>query len=357
MKLLSGWSGRGIGLLGLLVLVLSPIVAVADSAMPHLVVNTYRLNIRSGPGVGNGILTSVPGGTELPVLARHYQGLWYQIEGPAGAGWVNSNYTVGRGDFSRVPQAGAPAASPTLTGARLVVNTHRLNIRSGPGVSHGILSSVPGGTELPVTGIHPAGLWFRVDGPTGSGWVNSRFTVARGDFSRVPQAGGAPAVVPSRSPHLVVNTGWLNVRSGPSAGYGIVTRVRGGTQLPVISIASDNLWYQVESPAGTGWVNSFYTVTRGDFSSLRRTDMPVAPAGLTGLTPRAVVNTHRLNIRNGPGAGYSVITSVRGGTTLAVTGISPGRGWFRVEGDFGMGWINNQYAVFRGDITRVPIAS
>ena len=135
------------------------------------------------------------------------------------------------------------------------------------------------------------------------------------------------------------------------------TTVPGGAQLPVASVAGDNLWYEVDSPAGRGWVNSYYTVTRGNFASLRQSNIPGAAPGLTGLAPRVVVNTHRLNIRRGPSIGYGIVTSVRGGTTLAVTGISAGRDWFKVEGSFGMGWLNNNYTVFRGDITRVPTAS
>lgn len=271
MTVLSGWSIRAFAFAVFAALFMMPISALADGVAPHLVVNTHRLNIRSGPGVGYNILISVPGGTELPVLGMHHRGLWYQIQGPAGVGWVNSHYTIGRGDFSRVRQAG-----------------------------------------------------------------------------------GSPVVVPVGAPHLVVNTGRLNVRSGPGMSYRVITSVRGGTQLPVVSIASDNLWYEVDSVAGRGWVNSYYTVTRGNFSSLRRTNIPAPAPGLTGFTPRVVVNTHRLNIRSGPGRMFGIVTSVRGGTTLAVTAISPGRHWFKVEGSFGTGWLNNNFTVFRGDISRVP---
>ncbi|MDE2859290.1 MAG: SH3 domain-containing protein [Chloroflexota bacterium] len=241
----------------------------------------------------------------------------------------------------------------------LVVNTHRLNVRSGPGVGHHIITSVPGGTELPVTAIDSGGLWYQVDSPLASGWVNSSYTIPRGAFSGIPRIGrptDQPTVAPG-TPHLVVNTGYLNVRSGPGIGHSIIMTVAGGAELPVISIGSDNLWYQVNSPAGPGWVNSYYTVTRGSFASLRQPrplDNPATPT-LSGPTPRAVVNTHRLNIRTGPGANYDIITSVPGGSHLAVLGLSRGRGWYLVEGSFGQGWLNNDFVVFRGDFSRVSV--
>ena len=252
-------------------------------------------------------------------------------------------------------------AMPLLVTAQvephLVVNTHRLNVRSGPGLSHHIITSVPGGTELAALAMDYGGIWFQVQGPTGEGWVNSHYTVARGDFTRLPQAGALPVVLPRGTPHLVVNTHRLNIRSGPGVGYNILASVPGGTELPVVSVHRDRLWHEVDGPTGRGWVNSYYTARRGDFSRLGQGSAPETAPGLTGSVPRVVVNTHRLNIRSGPGVANPAIASVRGGTTLAVKGISPGRHWFLVTGSFGEGWVRNTFTVFRGDIRLVPTMS
>ncbi len=338
-----------------------PIASAAQASSAHLVVNTHRLNIRSGPGVGYDVITSVPGGTELPVTAIDSGRLWFQVTSLAGSGWVNSHYTIDRGNFSGIPildmsAADEPALAPSQ--AHLVVNTGYLNVRNGPGIGYHSMGNVPGGTKLPVVAIDSGGLWYQVESALGTGWVNSYYTIPRGVFSGIPkisQETDTPTIAPG-TPHLVVNTGNLNVRSGPSASHSIITTVPGGTELPVVSIGSDNLWYEVNSPAGVGWVNSYYAVTRGNFTQLRNVPLPDPPsAALSGPTPRAVVNTHRLNIRTGPGAGYDIITSVRGGSQLAVLGLSRNRGWYLVEGHFGQGWLNNDFVVFRGDFSRVPV--
>lgn len=364
------YGGRGmkscyscrLGLVMLVVLLLLatfPITGFAQS--PHLVVNTHRLNVRSGPGVGHHIITSVPGGTELPVTGIDSGRLWFQVSSPAGTGWVNSHYAIDRGNFSGVPILNSRAVDEPVIApgqAHLVVNTGYLNVRTGPGVGHNAIGNVPGGTKLPVIAIDSGGLWYQVNSPLGSGWVNSHYTIPRGVFSGIPRIGrpAEQAPIAPSTPHLVVNTGYLNVRSGPGVSHGIITTVAGGTKMPVISIGSDNLWYEVNSPAGPGWVNSYYTVTRGSFASLRsRTLLDPPSPTLSGPTPRAVVNTHRLNIRTGPGANYDIITSVPGGSQLAVLGLSRGRHWYLVEGSFGQGWLNNDYVVFRGDFSRVSV--
>ena len=361
---------RLVRLFALMLLAVLPTVIQAQSA-PHLVVNAHRLNVRNGPGVGYSIVTSVAGGTQLPVLGKDSGGLWYQISSDAGTGWVNTNYTVGRGNFTGVPTVGAQRdAQPASTivipvgSPRLVVNVSYLNIRSGPGVSFNVILTVSGGTELPVSSRDSGGVWYQVNSTAGTGWVNSYYTVARGNFSGMPTVGAGmaddtasmPVITDPGMPRLVVNTYRLNVRSGAGVGHRVLTSVVGGTELPVISIHSDRLWYEVASPAGNGWVNSYYAVTRGDFSRLGSTSSPVETSPvLTGTTPRAVVNTSRLNIRSGPGVAHGVITSVQGGTTLAVLGISSNRIWYLVEGSFGQGWLNNGFVVFRGAFNQVPV--
>ena len=370
MKPIMCYRVRLVRLFALMLLAVLPTVIQAQAA-PHLVVNVHRLNVRNGPGVGYNIVTSVAGGTQLSVMGKDSGGLWYQISSDAGTGWVNTNYTVGRGNFTGVPTVGAQRdAQPASTivipvgSPRLVVNVSYLNIRSGPGVSFNVILTVSGGTELPVSGRDSGRVWYQVNSTAGTGWVHSYYTVARGNFSGVATVGAEvaddtapiPVITDAGTPRLAVNTYRLNVRSGPGVGHPVLTSVGGGTELPVISIHADRLWYEVASPAGTGWVNSYYAVTRGDFSRLSSTNAPVQTSPvLTGTTPRAVVNTSRLNIRSGPGVAHGVITSVQGGTTLAVLGISSNRIWYRVQGSFGQGWLNNGFVVFRGAFNQVPV--
>jgi uncharacterized protein YraI len=183
-------------------------LAQAQYAAPIAVVNTGNLNVRSGPGPQFSVITTVPGGAQLPVLGFNEDASWYLVTSPAGNGWVYASFTVPRGDFRFVPvltvqslegatvsngTLSLPGANgtvaapvPELDPGRVVVNTGNLNVRSGPGAQFSILGSVPGGTTLPVDGTTPDQAWFLVDSPFGPGWVDGGFVVFRGSIASVP---------------------------------------------------------------------------------------------------------------------------------------------------------------------------
>lgn len=200
----------------LLTVLVLPVVSVAASgaeqtrqlALPILVVNTGALNVRSGPGPQYTVVTSVPGGVELPVLGTNADNTWYLVATVAGTGWVDVSFTLPRGDFTFVPlvrleaftalsvqpvptSLGLPQLSelvtiPQLEIPTIIVNTGRLNVRSGPGPQYTILGSVPGGTTFDALGVTGDGTWYLVDSVFGRGWISAEFTIFRGVFDNIP---------------------------------------------------------------------------------------------------------------------------------------------------------------------------
>lgn len=239
----------------------------ASTSAARLVINTSYLNVRTGPGVGHSVLGVVPGGTELAVVAKDVGRVWYQVTTSAGIGWVNTNYTVGRGDFSSVPTLNAPppVAGPSIPAGTpyLVVNTSYLNVRTGPSARHDILTTVSGGTKLPAVGIAPDRKWYEVATALGNGWVNTRYTIGRGDFSNVKRYQDA---LRGDTPRALVNTSYLNVRSGPGIGHGVVAVVPGGTTLAVLGKSADGKWFLVQGDFGRAWLRNRYVAFRGDYS-------------------------------------------------------------------------------------------
>jgi N-acetylmuramoyl-L-alanine amidase len=176
-------------------------------------------------------------------------------------------------------------------------------------------------------------------------------------------------------PILVVNTGALNVRSGPGPQYTVITSVPGGTELPVLGTNEDNTWYLVASVVGAGWVDVSFTLARGDFSfvpliTVETITAPMtqplptslglpATAGLVAVPqleiPQVIVNTGRLNVRSGPGPQYTIITSVPGGSTFYPVGVTGDSSWYLVEGTFGRGWIAVEFTIFRGVFDNIPV--
>ncbi|NJO85213.1 MAG: SH3 domain-containing protein, partial [Blastochloris sp.] len=136
----------------------------------------------------------------------------------------------------------------------VIVNAAILNVRSGPGVGFSVVARVNGGANVLVLGSNADGSWVQVQLAGGiSGWVNARY---------VSVTGGAPSVpvtAPITTNSAVVSTPFLNVRSGPGAGFGDVGTLRQGDVVALIGRIGTNSWVQIQLPNGqTGWVSTRY---------------------------------------------------------------------------------------------------
>ena len=72
--------------------------------------------------------------------------------------------------------------------------------------------------------------------------------------------------------------------------------------------------------------------------------------------PTAIVTTGNLNIRTGPGASFSTITSVPYGTTLTLVGRNADGTWVKVRTSSGQeGWANASYLTTSVPVSSLPI--
>lgn len=189
-------------------------------------------------------------------------------------------------------------------------------------------------------------------------------------------------------PRLVVNTSFLNVRTGDGPQYSVVAIVVGGTELPVLGSNHRNTWYLVATAVGPGWVDVSFTLPRGDFRYVPELDPaagavlqlqtpltiglplasvapPVAAAAQTTAgalvpvpslaVPQVIINTSYQNVRTGPGPQFGVIATVPGGTKLDAIGVLEGGSWFQVRGAFGQGWVDSEFVIFRGTYSNIPV--
>ncbi|MEM7134747.1 MAG: tetratricopeptide repeat protein [Chloroflexota bacterium] len=85
-----------------------PPTPTPQSVAAVAVVNVPTLNVRSGPGTGNGIVGSLSQGSRVVVIGRADAGCsWIQIQIPTGGtGWVagTAQFTTLEGDCGRLPQ-------------------------------------------------------------------------------------------------------------------------------------------------------------------------------------------------------------------------------------------------------------
>jgi uncharacterized protein YgiM (DUF1202 family) len=192
------------------------------SAQP-LLVKANLLNVRSGPGTDNPVLTQVAHSTVLTPVET--QGSWTRVILPNGSrGWVFATYT-----------------SAYIPSSYATVNVSLLNVRSGPGTDNQVLTQFERDLSVAVLGERNG--WLNVLRPEGSqAWLAGWFT------DRSQSYGYASA-----------NAALLNLRSGPNTGFSVIERLPHGEKLAVIG--EDENWRRVVLTSGiTGWVHGSYIV-------------------------------------------------------------------------------------------------
>ena len=364
----------------------------SEFVAPIMIVNTSFLNVRTGPAARYSVLMTVVGGTEFPVLGVAADRVWYQVSTVAGVGWINSEFAIPRGDFGNVPVISEEDA---ILEALNTLDAFRDSVASDDAIANAsfsggrdwgvsIIDPHPGRSEpsifassfatahydpSSILGIEQASynegtLWYRVTIPdVGTGWVEADKTMMR------PLA---------CTDAFTVVTFTTDVR--PSAGPDSAVTLDGnllvtaGNEAYVLDY--QNGQFKVELMDGnTGWVVDSSTSIR-DNDTIRRDycnssaaqfaasrgsgEEGTASSGFEGpqtllAYPRAIINTGFLNIRSGPGAQYSVVTTLSGGTEVPILGIAADGVWYLIGGDFGQGWLNNEFVIFRGDGSNLPI--
>lgn len=384
----------------------------AQFISPKLIVNTSFLNVRTGPGVQYSVLLTVVGGTELPVIGRAKDNVWFQVSTVIGVGWVNIQYAAPRGSFSNVPVvtledviAAAAQSTPTTLGladngqggGSVVSTTDTTPVIGSPmrfTLSTGrITTASPGERFRAVVNVEAVNA--RTQPVDGAPAITTLFRDDTFDYTIVNSTNDKNNVNWVALDVPDIGVGWvegakLSMRLSHVSGQVVSIRGNaiamrempggGSAQLPVlnegregflINISKDSQFVQIELGDGTqGWVPFDAVVGRTgtptdeiDLSILQNTTADLgqgggdssAPISFGLATPHVVINTGFLNVRSGPGSQFGILATYPGGSELPVIGIAKDGVWLLVEGTFGQGWVNSEFTVFRGSIKSVPI--
>lgn len=334
-----------------------PVVGQGGIPAPTIaigVVNTGAVNVRSGPGHNFSIITIAYQGYTFTLLGRSADSAWANVRMVDGTvGWVNFGALNVNVPVSSLPVVGAPTPPP-VSGATAVVNTGALNVRSGPGVGFSIVGAVHSGHVVQMLGRNADSSWVKVRLFSGQeGWVNGRFLTPNSPIANLPII-GAPGPVAATG---VVNTGALNVRSGPGVGFAPLEVIYQGAQASVLGRTADSSWLQIRTARGTiGWVNASLLNLNVAVGSL-----PVVGDATPPPATNAVVTTGQLNVRSGPSIGFPVMTTITQGTHLTLIGrsataVTPP--WVQVRLTNGLvGWVNANYLFTNVPLNTLPVVN
>ncbi len=192
---------------------------------------------------------------------------------------------------------------------------------------------------------NPAGSTFRLASVSGSTTTSPGASLCTGaPASRVSIGATARVTISNGTPSP------LRMRSAPGGAF--ITSLPEGTQFSIIGgpqCQGNFTWWQIRlSDARTGWV------AEGDASTyfIELFDPATLPTG------DAIVNTDRLNLRNSPGTGATVLAVLAQNEGVRVVGRLADNSWIQVQNSSGVtGWVLGQYLTITINLSGVPIVN
>lgn len=189
-----------------------------------------------------------------------------------------------------------------------VVTSYGLNVRSGPDKSYSVKFQLSKGDKVTIE--NSSNGWYKITASNGKkGWVSSKYIdVIEKETTTIKQ----------------VSVSSLNMRTGPSTSYKIITVLNKGDEVEVISI--ENGWAKIKYNSKTGYVSNSYLTDK-----------------TTSSVKIKYVNSKGLNVRSGPSTSYKVIDVYRLGQKVEVVSVD-GK-WAKIKYGNGYAYISNRYLV------------
>ncbi len=190
------------------------------------------LRMRSAASTSSSTMAYLNKGAQVDVLEQ-LDG-WYKVEYNGRTGYLSSDYV----QFAA--SAKTRAAAQDLSGKTGVISGSNVNFRSQPSTSSGVIATLAENTEVSLVSVD-------------SGWCKAVYNGKEGYVSAdYVSVDGLPLV----DPQGIVTGDAVNVRSGPSTSYDVVTKVYSGTILNLTSVKDG--WYGISYNGLSGYISGDY---------------------------------------------------------------------------------------------------
>ncbi len=255
---------------------------------------------------------------------------------------------TGTADENVTGSASIDGVDVTAAEGTVYVTGTGVNLRSGPGTSYDVATTLSRGTKLTRTGTVNGWtqVWYNgkeyyvssslvsTEDPTGGETETAEATPAP-TATPAPGAGSSTSSaysVAEGSGQLVV-TSDVNVRSGPGTSYSVLGIARVGETLTTTGTADEGKWYRVTYNGQTGYVNRKLVSVQGYSEGTSTT------TATSGGTLEVIGD---VNIRSGPGTGYDIIGTAKAGATLEYINHTA-TNWYEVKQGDKTGFVAGNY--------------
>lgn len=308
------------------ILLAQPTSTSAQSAA----VTTDSLNLRTGASTDHGIITVMPpgssvsldGGSQNGFLSLTYNGNW---------GWAHADW---------ISTGGSSGTNTGVTGTTTVIDGP-LNLRTGPSTGNSVITVMPYGASMSLTG-EGSGDWVRVVYNGTSGWAHAAYLGNAGSGTPTTPTQPSNPGVGDTVVGSMVTTDNLNMRSGPSTSNGIITTVPTGVTVELMGNAQ-GAWYPIRYAGNKGWSHGDW-LRSGGSTTPAPAPAPTDPGGVAigDTIVGEMTVTVGLNLRSGPGTGHSVLTVMPAGVGVSLMG-EPVNGFYPLTFYGTKGWASGDY--------------
>lgn len=202
--------------------------------------------------------------------------------------------------------------TPTLALTGVVdVGGSVLRVRKTASTGSAVLDQLSSGKQVEIVDTATNG-WYGIRLGSVKGYVSASYIKLLEEAAPVVTAevsAVSASAAQSESTYVKVTADALNVRTGPGTDYAVADELAQGKVVKVLG-AQDG-WYQI----GSGYIDAAYT------------EAATYEEALEQLYIRVVQGP--LNIRSGPGTGYSKVGSLAKGRCVKVVSVQSG--WYQIE--------------------------
>jgi len=221
------------------------------------VVTADVLNVRSGDSTSNSIIGSLYENSTVQIISTSNG--WHKIKFNNTTGFVSAEYINTSSGNSNSENSNSSTEDTVISTG--IVNANALNVRSGASTSNSIIGILYENSTVQITSTSNG--WHKIKFNNGTGFVSAEF-ISDSTATIIPPTITSPSHT-VEGKVAIINADVLNVRSGAGTSYSVVTTVRYGSKLPVISYT--NGWYNVKVGNTTGYISDDYVTITDETNS------------------------------------------------------------------------------------------
>jgi N-acetylmuramoyl-L-alanine amidase len=280
-------------------------------------ITTDTLNVREGPGLSYKVISVAKKGDRFSLIEEKGDWLKVTLNSTGKKGWVASWLVKKQSTENEV-------TSSTKKG---IVTANQLRVRSGPGTSYQVVTSLNQGATVTINKADSS--WYQIKTSTVTGWVSAEF------IQEIKITNSGQPSNSQQSGTITANN--LNVRSTASTTGQILGKLQKGSTVSILGI--EGTWAKIQYAGQAAWVSKEFV----ELSSA--STQPSEPTNTNPPSSNGVVGTitaTTLNVRSSSNLSGKIIGTVTKGQAFNI--LAEENNWAKIELKNGkQGWVASWY--------------